>query len=360
MLRFAQQRWPSSCNCSACGVPKIFWKFAIFSRELGAKFAWSRRWTFAFIGSECHSAFSNPQWHCAVCAPHHGRVHAIFWARDVPNFRNFANFSPDFSASFARSRRWNRALSCIRTVSDSKKRCKEMLRFQCTSTLAEYKQLYCAQRAEIFLEFAFFFFFHESLAQNLRGPDAGRLLFSDLNAFLTLSTISDIVQCAQGTMAECTQFFERGACRTSGNFANFSPDFCADFAWSRRLPRVLSFIRKHIDSKIGATNCYGLRNNAGRVHATSLRAARRKFAGNLQFFSRELGATLRDPDAGRSLFSDLNAILPLSTLIVIVKCAHCSMAEWQQLFEPEICWKIIVEKNDVLPTVFFVLNDFFV
>ena len=73
-------------------------------------------------------------------------------------------------------------------------------------------------------------FFRASWAQILRDPDAGRVLSSDLNAMLTRSTINNLVQYAQRTMAECTQFLCAGACRISGNFAIFSPDFCANFA----------------------------------------------------------------------------------------------------------------------------------
>ena len=39
VLRFAQPRWPSSRNFCARGAPKFFGDFAIFSRELAAKFA---------------------------------------------------------------------------------------------------------------------------------------------------------------------------------------------------------------------------------------------------------------------------------------------------------------------------------
>ena len=54
--------------------------------------------------------------------------------------------------------------------------------------------------------------------------------------------------------------------------------------------------------KRGATKFFGLRNNAGRVHAIFLRAARRKFSGNLQFFRASWAQNLRDPDTGRLLF----------------------------------------------------------
>ena len=53
---------------------------------------------------------------------------------------------------------------------------------------------FCARRAENFPEICNFF--RASWAQNLRDPDVGRLLFSDLNEILTLSTLSDIVQYA--------------------------------------------------------------------------------------------------------------------------------------------------------------------
>ena len=93
-------------------------------------------------------------------------------------------------------------------------------------------------------------FFRASWAQNLRDPDAGRLLFSDLNAMLTRSTFNDIVQHAQRTMAECTQF---------------------------------------------------------------LCAGRAEFPEILQIFRSIFAQTLRDLDAGRLIFSDLNAMLTRST-----------------------------------------------
>ena len=45
-------------------------------------------------------------------------------------------------------------------------------------------------------------FFRANWAQNLRDLDAGRLLFSNLNAMLTRSALNDIVQYAQRPMAE--------------------------------------------------------------------------------------------------------------------------------------------------------------
>ena len=72
--------------------------------------------------------------------------------------------------------------------------------------------------------------FRAIFAQNLRDVDAGRALFSDLNAMLTRSSLSDAVQYAQRTLAECLQFFVRGACRISGILQTFRANFCANFA----------------------------------------------------------------------------------------------------------------------------------
>ena len=76
--------------------------------------------------------------------------------------------------------------------------------------LAEFTQLLCARRADFF---NFFFsgtlqFFRASWAQNLRDPDAGRFLLSNLNSMLTRKTLSDVVKYAQRTLAECTHFFK--------------------------------------------------------------------------------------------------------------------------------------------------------
>ena len=89
--------------------------------------------------------------------------------------------------------------------------------------------------------------------------------------------------------------------------------------------------------KRGATKFFGLRNNAGRLHTILLRAARRKISGNLQFFRASWAQNLRDPDAGRLLFSDLNAILTLSTLNDIVQYAQHTMAECTQFFGRGAC-----------------------
>ena len=59
----------------------------------------------------------------------------------------------------------------------------------------------------------------------MRDPDAGRLLFSDLNAMLTRSTLNDIVQHAQRTMAECTQFLCAGRAEFPEILQIFRPIF---------------------------------------------------------------------------------------------------------------------------------------
>ena len=64
------------------------------------------------------------------------------------------------------------------------------------------------------------------LGTNLRDPDAGRLLFSDLGAMLTRSTLSDVVKCAQRTLAECAQFL----CAGRAGFPEILQIFRAIFA----------------------------------------------------------------------------------------------------------------------------------
>ena len=59
---------------------------------------------------------------------------------------------------------------------------------------------------------------------------AGRLLFSDLDAMLTRSTLSDVVQCAQRTLAECAQFL----CAGRAGFPDFYKLFAQMFAQNLR------------------------------------------------------------------------------------------------------------------------------
>ena len=142
--------------------------------------------------------------------------------------------------------------------------------------------------------------------------------FRYMNAISTLSTLNDVVQYAQRTMAECTQF----VCAGRAEFPEFLQIFRPIFAQSLRdLGAGLALhlaLERAPTQKRGAANFFGLRNNAGRVHAIFLRAARRKIAGNLQFFRASWAQNLRDLDAGRLLFSDLNAILTCLTLSDIV------------------------------------------
>ena len=60
----------------------------------------------------------------------------------------------------------------------------------------------------------------------MRDVDAARLLFSDLDAMLTRSTLSDVVQSAQRTLAECTQFL----CAGRAGFPEFLQFFRPIFA----------------------------------------------------------------------------------------------------------------------------------
>ena len=85
-----------------------------------------------FFGSECNYDSINSQRRCGVCTAHAGRVHAIFLRGACRTSGNFEKISRDFCAifvKFAPSRRWTRALSCIRTHADSEKSCNEVLRF---------------------------------------------------------------------------------------------------------------------------------------------------------------------------------------------------------------------------------------
>ena len=108
---------------------------------------------------------------------------------------------------------------------------------------------------------------------------------------LTRQTLSDVVKYAQRTLAECTHFL----CAGRAGFPKILQNFRAVFAQNLRhldagLARYLSLERTPTLKTAAAKLC-GLRNHAGRVHATFVRAARRFFSGTLQFFRRrELGA----------------------------------------------------------------------
>ena len=68
-------------------------------------------------------------------------------------------------------------------------------------------------------------FFRAIWAQKLRDPDAGRLVFSNLDAILTRSTLSDVVQYAQRTLAECMQFLCAGRAGFPEILQNVRPIF---------------------------------------------------------------------------------------------------------------------------------------
>ena len=82
-----------------------------------------------FVGSECNADSICPQRRCEVRTARAGRVHTILVRGACRISRNFANFSREFCAKFASSRRWTRALSCIRAHADSEKSCNDVLRF---------------------------------------------------------------------------------------------------------------------------------------------------------------------------------------------------------------------------------------
>ena len=95
------------------------------------------------------------------------------------------------------------------------------------------------------------------------------------------------------------------------------------------LERNLAFERISIQKR-DATKLCGLRNHAGRVHAVFMRAAPRIFSETSQFFRAILAQNLRDPDAGRLIFSNLDAILTRSTLSDVVQCVQRTLAECMQ------------------------------
>ena len=60
----------------------------------------------------------------------------------------------------------------------------------------------------------------------MRDPDAGCFLFSDMNAILTRSTLSDILKYAQRTLAKYKQFL----CAGRAGFPEILQIFRANFA----------------------------------------------------------------------------------------------------------------------------------
>ena len=85
-------------------------------------------------------------------------------------------------------------------------------------------------------------------------------------------------------------------CKLSAQiFAQILRDFDARLA--RHLILECKTIRKRAETRFCA-----LRNNAGRLHAIFVRAARRFFSEILQFFRASWAQNLCDPDAGRFFF----------------------------------------------------------
>ena len=62
-------------------------------------------------------------------------------------------------------------------------------------------------------------------AQNLLDPDAGRIMLLNLDAMRLRSTLSDVVQHAQRTLAECMQFLCAGRAGFPEFLQNFRPIF---------------------------------------------------------------------------------------------------------------------------------------
>ena len=109
---------------------------------------------------------------------------------------------------------------------------------------------------------------------------------------MTRSTLSDVVEYAQRTLAERTQFLGVGR----AGFPEILQIFRAIFAQNLRhldagLARYLAFERTPTLQR-AATKFCGSSNHAGRVHATFVRAARRNFSETLKFLSRKFGAKL--------------------------------------------------------------------
>ena len=97
---------------------------------------------------------------------------------------------------------------------------------------------------------------------------------------MTRSSLIDVVQYAQRTLAERTQFL----CAGRAGFPEFLQILRAIFAQNLRhldagLARYLAF-----EHTRDATKFCDSRNHAGRVHATFLRAVHRNFSETLQFF----------------------------------------------------------------------------
>ena len=164
----------------------------------------------------------------------------------------------------------------------------------------------------------------------MRDPDAGRLMLSNIDAMRPRSTLSDVVQHAQRTLAECMQFF----CAGRAEFPKILQNFRQIFAQILRdldagLARNLALERTPTPKRAARRSC-SLRNHAGRVHAVFMRAAPRNLiiSETSQIFRAIWAQNLRDPDAGRALFRiRMLAILTRSTLIDVVQYAQRTLGE---------------------------------
>ena len=107
---------------------------------------------------------------------------------------------------------------------------------------------------------------------------------------LTRSTLSDVVEYAQRTLAECTQFLCAGRAGNPEILQIFRAIFSQNLHHLDALPALYLAFERTPTLKRAATTFCGSRNHAGRFHATFVRAARRIFPETLNF-SRELGAT---------------------------------------------------------------------
>ena len=172
-----------------------------------------------------------------------------FCARGVPDFRKFCKIFARFLRKI-----------CVISTLDSRfilhqnahRLGQELQRSSAlrATTLAEFTQLLRARRAEKF----------RGLCNSFARVGRKFCVIPTRDAFLFESECNtDSInsqrrcKCAQRTLAECMQFFVRGACRISGNFAKFSRVFCATFASSRRWTRALSCLKRTPTRRRAAT-----------------------------------------------------------------------------------------------------------
>ena len=258
VLKFVQSRWLDLCNLSARGVPKIFGKFSETLQFFRASWAQhlcdpdAGRWLF----SDMNAMLTRPTLSDVVRYAQltiDGCKH--FFVRGACRIsRNFAIFFKIFTQNL---RDLDARLARYLALERPSTRKKELQRRFAvrTPTLAEFMQPFCARRAENFRKHCNFFA-RVQWAQNLCDPDAGRWFFSNMHAMLTRSTLSDVVRYAQLTIDGCTQFFVRGACRISGNFAIF----CKNFTQNLRdldagLARYLALERTSTRKRAAAKFC---------------------------------------------------------------------------------------------------------